>query len=84
MGNPSLEADEGKNGERMMARGGITASSSSLNKIREMNLINNAALDDDDDDHDDDDTNGERGGTTTIRGMFRGLQYLVLDEADKC
>ncbi len=25
----------------------------------------------------------ERGGTSTIRVMFRGLQYLVLDEADR-
>ena len=56
----------------------ITAASLSLNEIREMDLIN-GALDDDDGDNDRDDGTS----TTAIREMLRGLQYLVLDEADK-
>ncbi len=69
-----------KGGGRDRAGPRITASSLSLNEIREMDLIN-AALDDSD--GDDSESDGDRGGTTTIREMFRGLQYLVLDEADR-
>ena len=70
----------GAKGRRMDARGRggsgggrgprISAASLSLNDIQEM--------------MNDDATDGEeRGGTSTIREMFRGLQYLVLDEADR-
>lgn len=70
----------GREDRHSSTKGRITASSLSLNEIREMDLIN-AALDDSD--GDDSESDGDCGGTTTIREMFRGLQYLVLDEADR-
>lgn len=80
MNNNNGRSGRGTKGRRMDARGRggpgggrgprISAASLSLNDIQEMM-------------NDDATVGEERGGSSTIREMFRGLQYLVLDEADR-